>query len=144
MSRTLFVSILLALGPGAARVAAQSGTGCPDQRASDVAARIERSGPTERCGVGVVVLGLPLSIGGARCFRDEITYPAHQECQGAPGPGLRCATESTLPVTLRRCECQWLSVLGTGLAVPKCSCSDAGNLGTLEDFQTLECSVVHG
>lgn len=144
MKHITLVSCLLALACGFSPAAAQTGIGCPDQRATDVAAHIERSGHSQRCGVGVVILGLPLSVGGARCFHDEITYPAHQECRGEAAPGLRCATQGTVAVTLRRCECQWLSVLGTGVTVPKCSCSDAGNLGTIEDFQTLECSVVHG
>lgn len=135
---------ILFLTAAAPLIPAQSGADCPDVRASEVAARIDRFGATERCGLGVVVLGLPLSIGGAKCYRNEVTYPAHQECDGVHNAGTQCLTEATLPVTLRRCECQWFSALGTGLAVPKCSCSDSGNLGTIEDFQTVECHVVHG
>lgn len=121
---------------------ASAGQSCPDQRASQVDARIVHFGDPQRCGVGVVILGLPISIGGARCYPHEVLYPAHQECLGAPSPGTQCVGEDTLTVELRACECQFLSVIGTGLAVPKCSCRAAGNLGTIEDARTVPCHIV--
>ena len=123
----------------AAEARAQTGTQCPNTRATNLPAVVSHQGHYTRCGLGVQVLGVPLSIGGAKCYQNEIIYPAHQECLGALGEGTRCVPEATLPVQLNRCECVLMGVLGTGVSVPKCSCSSAGTMGTLEDAQTLLC-----
>jgi hypothetical protein len=125
----------LAATPAQAQISSQ----CPDTRASNVPALIVYQGGYTRCGIGVQVLGLPISVGGSKCFRNEIIYPAHQECLGALGEGLECVPEASMPVQHNRCECTLVGVLGTGISLPKCSCSPAGTLGTLEDAQTVLC-----
>lgn len=118
---------------------ASDGTGCPNVRASEVPAHIDHQGEATRCGVGVQVLGITISIGGAKCYQNEIYYPAHQECLGAASPGTACLPETTLPVELSHCECVWIGALGTGVGIPKCSCSPAGTIGTIEDATTTLC-----
>jgi len=119
----------------------QQGANCPDVRASNVPAVVKRDGTSTRCGVGVSVFGLALSIGGARCYRNEFVYPAHQECQGVRNPGTACVPAPDMPVSLEHCECLLVGVVGTGVMAPKCNCTAAGTAGTIEDAETILCSV---
>jgi hypothetical protein len=125
----------------AARLPAQNGLQCPDRCATNIPARVEHNGPNVRCGLGIQVLGLPISIGGAKCFKNEILYPAHQECLGAVNVGTACVPAGEMPVGLNHCECLLVGLLGTGISAPKCNCDSAGTLGTLEDAETVLCHV---
>jgi len=136
----LSVTILLAcaLVPS---LRAQDGPSCPDVRATNVAARVDRQGSFSRCGLGVEIFGVPLTIGGSKCFRNEFVYPAHQECQGALNVGTACQPAPDMAVQLYKCECLTVGLISTGISIPKCNCSSAGSAGTIEDAQTLECHV---
>jgi hypothetical protein len=125
----------------AAPLSAQIGPQCPNACATNIPARVEHNGPSVRCGLGVQVLGLPISIGGAKCYKNEILYPAHQECLGAHNAGTACVPAGNMPVALNRCECLLVGVLGTGIAAPKCNCESAGTLGTVEDAETVLCHI---
>ena len=114
---------------------------CPNVRATNVPAQVKREGASTRCGFGVSVFGLALTIGGARCYRNEFIYPAHQECQGARNEGTACVPAPDMPVALEHCECLLVGVIGTGFAAPKCSCTSAGTAGTIEDAETVVCSA---
>jgi len=118
---------------------AQHETTCPNVRATNVPAQVTHEGAATRCGFGVSVFGLVLSIGGSKCYRNEFVYPAHQECQGAENPGTACVPAQDMPVALEHCECVLVGVLGTGVSAPKCSCSPAGTAGTVEDAETVLC-----
>ena len=130
------VLLACALVPG---LRAQNGTGCPNVRATNVPAFVKHDGAYTRCGFGIQVLGLPISIGGAKCYSHEFIYPAHQECRGAVNEGTACVPAPDMPVGLDKCECMVVGVLSTGIAAPKCSCSSAGTAGTIEDAQTVLC-----
>ena len=134
------LSVLLACA-FAPRLPAQNSLRCPNVRATNVLARVDRQGPRTRCGFGVEVFGLPLSIGGGKCYQNEFTYPSHQECQGVVNEGTSCVPAPDMPVQLRRCECMTLGVLDTGFSIPKCNCSSYGTAGTIEDAQTVACHV---
>jgi len=114
---------------------------CPNVRATNVPAQVTREGTSTRCGFGVSVFGLALSIGGARCYRNEFIYPAHQECRGERNPGTACVPAPDMPVALEHCECMLVGVMGTGVAAPKCNCTAAGTAGTIEDAETVLCSA---
>jgi hypothetical protein len=135
-------SVLALLGALAARLPAQIGVHCPDVSATNIPARVDHNGPFVRCGLGIQVLGLPISIGGAKCYKNEILYPAHQECRGAPNVGTACVPAGDMPVGLNHCECLLVGLLGTGISAPKCNCDSAGTLGTLEDAETVLCHVI--
>jgi hypothetical protein len=120
---------------------AQHGAECPNVRATNVPAQVKREGSSTRCGFGVSIFGLSLSIGGARCYRNEFIYPAHQECQGARNAGTACVPASDMPVALEHCECLLVGVMGTGVAAPRCNCTAAGTAGTIEDAETVLCSA---
>ena len=118
------------------------GDGCPNVRATQVPAHVDHQGsPYERCGLGVQIFGLPIRIGGAKCYRHEYLYPAHQECLGAANAGTFCEPESSMPVEHYTCECLWISVFGTGVGLPKCNCTYAGTAGTVQDALTGLCHV---
>jgi hypothetical protein len=113
---------------------------CPDERASEVDARIDEVNTSERrCGLGLQIFGLSLSAFGPLCPTERIYYPAHQICQGAAATGSRCEFEKTLPVEYESCDCVTATILGTGLALPDCKCESRGILGELEDFATRNC-----
>jgi len=114
---------------------------CPNVRATNVPAQVKREGTSTRCGFGVSVFGLALSIGGARCYRNEFIYPAHQECLGARNAGTACVPAPDMPVALEHCECLLVGVMGTGVAAPKCNCTAAGTAGTIEDAETILCGA---
>ncbi len=135
----LFGLLSLSLATLATRSSA-GGLPCPNERACNVDARTTDAGETERCGVGLTLFGLDLSIGGPKCPTYRYHYPAHQECHGAPTGGSRCVLEQTLNVTRERCECERIGAAGTGLAIPECDCDDQGNAGMIEDFKTEACS----
>ena len=120
---------------------AQNSLRCPNVRATNVPARVTHQGGYARCGFGVELFGVPISIGGAKCFRNEFVYPAHQECQGALNAGTACVPAPDMSVQLNRCDCLTVGLLSTGISIPKCSCSSAGTAGTIEDAQTVECHV---
>ena len=138
LSTATVLSALLACAL-AASAPAQTAGPCPNTRATNVPAQVSHDGPPTRCGVGVQILGLPISIGGAKCYPLEIIYPAHQECLGAENVGTQCEPEAAIAVQLNRCECVVVGVLGTGISIPKCSCTSAGGAGTVEDAQTVLC-----
>lgn len=123
----------------AATARAQGDPNCPNVRASEVPARVDHQGEYQHCGLGLHILGVSLTIGGAKCYRNEFIYPSHQECLGAASPGTLCDPEGSLPVIWNTCQCLWLGVLGTGVGVPKCDCTSAGTAGTVEDSRTMAC-----
>jgi len=139
----LSVTILPALLASvlAPNLRAQEGLSCPNVRATNVFARVDRQGSFSRCGLGVEVFGVPLSIGGAKCFRNEFVYPAHQECQGTENLGTACVPAPDMAVQLNKCDCLTVGLISTGISIPKCNCSSAGSAGTIEDAQTVECHV---
>lgn len=113
---------------------------CPDERASQVDARIVEVNPNDRrCGLGIQIFGLTLSAFGPPCPTERIYYPAHQTCRGEPAPDCRCEFEKTLPVEYASCDCVTATLLGIGLALPDCECESAGILGEIEDFATRTC-----
>jgi hypothetical protein len=117
---------------------------CPNERASEVDARIDEINTSERrCGLGLQIFGLSLSAFGPLCPTERIYYPAHQTCQGAAALGSRCEFEKTLPVEYESCDCVTATLLGTGLALPDCECDSRGILGELEDFATRNCPKPH-
>lgn len=130
---------LLFLGLAAFAPRAAADLACPNTRACQVDARIESQGDEERCGIGLTLFGFDISIGGPKCPKNRIVYPAHQECHGAANGGTRCVPEQELPVTREKCECERVTVLGTGFSVPECDCEFDGNIGEIEDFKTERC-----
>ena len=113
---------------------------CPDERASQVDARIDEVNPNDRrCGLGIQIFGLSISAFGPKCPTERIYYPAHQTCQGEAAADCRCEFEKTLPVEYESCDCVTATIFGTGLALPDCECEAAGILGELEDFATRTC-----
>ena len=113
---------------------------CPNERASEVDARIDEVNASERrCGLGIQIFGLSLSAFGPLCPTERIYYPAHQTCQGAAAMGSRCDFEKTMPIEYESCDCVTATLLGTGLALPDCECESRGILGELEDFATRNC-----
>jgi hypothetical protein len=135
----LVISAVLSATLACPLASAQSGTQCPDTIATNVPATVKSVGPYTRCGVGIEIFGLPLTIGGAKCFRYQFVYPAHQECLGAVNPGTACLPEGSMPVLVELCECSTLGVIHTGISIPKCSCDPGGTAGTVDDAQTLLC-----
>jgi hypothetical protein len=135
-SSVLSVLLVCSLAAG---VRAQGGDGCPNVRATQVNAHVDHQGQFDRCGVGVQIFGLPIRIGGAKCYRHEYIYPAHQECLGAVSPGTLCDPEGPLPVEHNICKCLWLAAFGTGFGIPKCDCTYAGTAGTVQDATTGLC-----
>ena len=115
---------------------------CPDERASEVPARVEWGGEVERCGLGISIFGLPIQAFGPRCPDTKFFYPAHQECRGEKSTGSYCAFVGNIDVKRMRCECAELALLGTGVTIPDCSCKDDGTAGHVEDAQTYSCSAV--
>ena len=141
MLRTL-LPILLAFA-GAAPAARAHDLECPDQRASQVDAKVSYSGSAKTCGVGLVIFGVGGGIVGEKCYPLKITTPAHQECQGEPGEGTRCVPDGELEVKAEKCHCGGLVVPILQIGVPTtCVCSDAGSAGTVEDSETVLCAEV--
>ncbi|MBI5363207.1 MAG: hypothetical protein HZA53_08510 [Planctomycetes bacterium] len=114
--------------------------GCPNERASEVDARFVEQGTARKCGLGITLFGLELSVGGEKCFPVRYHYPAHQVCNGEHGPGQFCAWEADLSVGEEHCACSRLGVLGTGITLPECVCTEV-NGGTVEDFGTENCAI---
>jgi len=113
---------------------------CPDERATQVDARVSEVNPNDRrCGLGIQIFGLTLSAFGPECPTERIYYPAHQTCEGEPAPDCRCEFEKAMPIEYESCDCVTATILGTGLALPDCSCESRGILGELEDFATRTC-----
>ncbi|MAF66208.1 MAG: hypothetical protein CMJ84_11195 [Planctomycetes bacterium] len=135
MSRALLGVAALSAMPMLTRAQAPP---CPDTRACNVKAEVVTIG-MQTCGMGVIIFGYEISILGPECPDKKLTYPAHGECHGAPAEGMRCVPAGLLPVTYEQCECANASVLGVGLAIPSCDCSDGGNIGTIETFKTESC-----
>jgi hypothetical protein len=129
-----------AVSPGAVSSPAP-GDGCPDERASEVAAAVHESKAFTYCGTGVVLFGLELSFQGERCPEWRVVYPAHQTCSGETLAGHRCVPEDPLPVTLQECTCERYAIplLEIGIASPFCECDDALETGHVEDFETEVC-----
>ena len=133
---TITLALLLSLSPSLL----SRDDGCPDERATQVDARVSEVNPNgRRCGLGIQLFGLSLSAFGPECPTERIYYPAHQTCEGEPAPGSRCEFEKTMPIEYESCDCVTATVLGTGLALPDCECSARGILGELEDFATRSC-----
>ena len=113
---------------------------CPDERASQIDARIDEVNPNDRrCGLGIQLFGLSISAFGPLCPTERIYYPAHQICEGESAPDCRCEFEKTMPIEYESCDCVTATILGTGLALPDCECESRGILGELEDFATRTC-----
>ncbi len=118
---------------------------CQDRAASvQVPVEEQESSETERCGFGISIFGIELTLFGPRCPRTIYTYPSHQTCgEVGSSPGHNCIVQGTLSVTREDCECSELEIpgLATGLDLPNCKCSPAaGNYGHVEDFQTQDCA----
>lgn len=124
---------LLGIGTG------RDAHGCPNEKATEVPARFEEQGTPRRCGLGISLLGLELSIGGEKCFPRRFRYPSHQVCNGEVSEGHYCKTEDDLDVTEEHCECSRLALLGTGFTLPECVCTPVVG-GTIEDFGTADCA----
>jgi len=113
---------------------------CPDERASQVDARVDEVNASDRrCGLGIQLFGLSISAFGPLCPTERIYYPAHQTCRGEPAADCRCEFEKTMPIEYESCDCVTATILGTGLALPDCECESRGILGELEDFATRTC-----
>ena len=103
-------------------------------------ARVDEVNPNDRrCGLGIQIFGLTLSAFGPECPTERIYYPAHQTCRGESAPDCRCEFEKAMPIEYESCDCVTATILGTGLALPDCSCESRGILGELEDFATRTC-----
>jgi hypothetical protein len=126
---------------GLAGICRAQGDPCPNERATNIDSRNEYVGDAERCGIGLVLLGQEISLFGPTCHDFILLYPAYQECAGETLTGHRCVPEQELGVRLFDCECATLSIplLETGIAMPDCDCDDVGELGHVEDFQTVAC-----
>ena len=133
---TLVLCVLASLVP----FALSPDDACPNERASQVDARIDEVNPNDRrCGLGIQLFGLSLSAFGPECPTERIYYPAHQTCRGEAAPDCRCEFEKTMPIEYESCDCVTATILGAGLALPDCSCESRGILGELEDFATRAC-----
>ena len=113
---------------------------CPDVRASQVDAREEVSSHSTRCGLGFSLFGFDISIGGPRCPDYKFLYPSHQECLGVHNEGTACVFSANLDVSRERCQCTRYTILSTGVTLPQCECHHEGSAGTIEDFQTVNCT----
>lgn len=116
---------------------------CADVRAAQVDARVDDIGTSTRCGIGISIFGIDLSLGGPDCFPRRVVTPARQTCNGDYNEGTWCGFEQTLAVTAEKCECSEITLLGTGFKFPSCDCELEGNLGTVEDFGTYNCVPPH-
>jgi len=115
---------------------------CPNQKATQVPARVQDYGPYRRCGLGVTVFGQTFGLAGKRCPKLRLITPAHQECRGAVNPGTLCIYEIQLSVRRQTCGCDFTSMIGTtglDLVAGDCECRDDGNAGTVEDAMTATC-----
>ncbi|MDP6539704.1 MAG: hypothetical protein QF410_09180, partial [Planctomycetota bacterium] len=120
-------------------LAGAQGPPCPNERACNVKARVVEAGTTQNCGFGVIIFGYEISLLGPECPDKKVTYPAHGECHGAPAEGMRCVPAELVPVTYEECDCVTATVLGNGLALPACDCTDGGTIGTLQTYKTEQC-----
>ena len=118
------------------------GNDCHDVRASQVDARIDNLGESQRCGLGIRIFGLGGGIFGPSCPDKKATYPAHQVCRGEVNPGTRCVPEGRLPVVVEDCECSRATVLGTGLLLPSCNCHNVPDESHVEDARTEACPPI--
>lgn len=128
------------------RSLAQPGDGsghdsCPDVRASQIDAYVSWGGEVKKCGIGIGLFGLRLSIAGPSCPDYKFIYPSHQACLGTPSEGTYCAPAGVLSVKAEKCECGSATIAGTGLLIPSCNCTVTDGGGHVEDAQTLACST---
>jgi len=115
---------------------------CPDEKATNVDARIDPQGHKSTCGFGFVLFGIGGGILGEDCYRQEFLYPAHQECQGEQLAFHYCETEGNVEVRLRECHCGGAVIPFLQIGVPTdCECGDWVNAGQIEDAQTRYCTV---
>jgi hypothetical protein len=114
--------------------------GCPDTKASPVAAKVRNSGSV-KCGFGLSLFGKGIGLFGPKCPAAKFIYPAHPACNGEANPGTRCAVDGKVEVKMQSCECAVLGVFDTGLRLPGCSCKDAGGGGYVETGKTVDCEA---
>lgn len=131
------VQLALACSFGAQIGSAQD---CPNVRASYVPPSVTHSSTSERCGVGISLFGLGVSVFGPSCPAARFTTPGHGVCNGAPSPGNRCVPAGLVDVIYEKCECADATALGTGLLLPDCDCQvQPISGGTVENWRTKPC-----
>ncbi len=127
--------------PGlAAARPAPPGPDCPNEQASNVPSKEVQSAKYRRCGVGLQLFGLDISLFGKKCPRWIDTYPSHQECQGEELIGHACVFDELVEVTREICDCADATlILDTGIALPYCDCDYGGISGYIETFTSQPC-----
>lgn len=114
--------------------------GCPNERATDVLARVDLQGTPRTCGIVLSVLGLDIPLWGDDCHPFHFLYPAHQQCKGKRSEGTYCAYQQEVAVRGERCACVRRDPSsGSGFNQWVCDCSELANVGTISDDQTLPC-----
>lgn len=132
---TVFLACAASLMPLAST---RAGGDCPDEQASDVAARTDDSGG-DQCFIGIVLFGYQIGLAGPQCPAARYHYPAHQECQGRHHVGSRCAVTSLVAVRMESCTCVYFGTTRFGLGLPLCRCTDNGTAGSIQNAETLDC-----
>jgi len=132
-------TVLILASASLAGRAQDSHVACPDVRATPVPARVDRSTDTRRCGFGIRIFGLGLSLFGPECPDKKFIYPAHQECKGDAHPGFLCTPGGFLDVEVEDCDCGEATVFGTGLLIPSCDCLAGGVAGHVQDASSGVC-----
>lgn len=114
--------------------------GCPNTMASQVDAEVKWSKRVRRCGIGIGIFGLRLSVFGPDCPEMKFIVPAHQTCQGNTNEGTYCAPQRPIDILAEKCTCVTVTALGTGILIPDCECKPSQlDAGTVEDFETRPC-----
>jgi hypothetical protein len=111
---------------------------CPNVRATGVDSAYTDVGPLTKCGPPLSGVGA----GGSfqpTCPKQRLLVPAHNECQGEPSEGTRCAPAGDLPVQLLDCACSPTVQLSGGWVATGCTCAPNSNVGTIENFTTKAC-----
>lgn len=138
--KKLMTGALLALVSAIGAVTATAGD-CPNEAATSVPPELLDSKQEVRCGVGVSILGLELSVFGPTCPVARFLVPAHGECLGAQVEDYRCVPVGVLNVSYERCECEDVTAIGTGLLLPSCKCTPQTlSAGFVIDWGSVACA----
>jgi len=114
-----------------------SGTHCPDQGASFVAAAGQDLAPWRTCYLQVRVVDIVISIAWQRCPTGRLYVPDHEECLGAFAPDSLCEQQGSVPIQLELCRC--VPHAGSWYSSSRCECQPAGVMGVLDSGHTVEC-----